>query len=68
MKEEAIESLRKESKSVITMKEYYYKDTKIVEFTKRNFLVLFMNESGVADHVPCNSFDSAKAIIDGHLG
>lgn len=50
------------------MKEYYYKDTKIVEFTKRNFLVLFMNETGVADHVPCNSFDSAKAIVDGHLG
>jgi len=49
------------------MKEYFYKDSKIVEFTKKNFLVLFIHENGVEDHVPCNSIDSAKAIIDGHL-
>jgi len=47
------------------MKEYYYKESKIVEFTKRNFLVLFMNGNGVSAQYPCSSIDNAKAIIDG---
>ncbi|MBQ0044931.1 MAG: hypothetical protein KBT05_07910 [Bacteroidales bacterium] len=49
------------------MKEYKYKDSKIVEFTRKNFLVLFTRENGISDHVPCESLDSAKALIDARL-